>query len=414
MANYKKIIHNQILLSFIIYFIFAFIGCEVPKKKPFKPIIKPTLESKKEPEEEQKILTKKTILIGIFENYPKVTIYSDSKFTIKELNNSNNTELKSNGTHIVSVSQNKILINNKKYSSPLKLIPENSKQYLRVENKRYRGIIILRLNSRKRITVINEIGLEEYICGIMTKEVSPDWPIESLKAQAIVARTFALKSLSKHSKDGFNLCSKTHCQVYGGVDSEDERSNKAVYDTAGEVLMYDGQIISSFYHSSCGGCTEDVKNVWNSPQGKNPEFLTGVKCGFCEEDRWYNWNAALSFKMLYSNISNAGYRIGEIKRIKTVGNTSSDRVIDILIEHTKGKLWLTSHKFRMIINPNTVRSTNFKIKVKNKTAYLTGHGWGHGVGMCQWGARGMAFKGRNYKEILKYYYKGTKIEQLKD
>jgi stage II sporulation protein D len=220
--------------------------------------------------------------------------------------------------------------------------------------------------------------------------------------------------MDKHSKEDFNLCANTHCQVYGGASAEDERSDKAVFETWGEIIVYNGEIVNTLYHSSCGGYTEDVRNVWHDSDTENPEYLSSVKCGFCEDDKWYNWSAKISFAGITNRLKAGGYKVGSVKKVKTVGNTASGRVKQILIEHSKGKLWLFANKFRMLMNPNFIRSTNFTVRVKNNIVYFQGHGWGHGVGMCQWGAKGMAEKGWDYKKILKYYYKGSDVEQYKE
>ncbi|MDO8733922.1 MAG: SpoIID/LytB domain-containing protein, partial [Elusimicrobiota bacterium] len=339
----------------------------------------------------------------------RVSIGGEDVFTIIDIKTGEKFDMSDDNFYLVKISKGKIIFGKKQIASDIKIVPRRTDQKITVAGKRYKGNIILKINNRKKLTVINELGLEEYICGIMTKEVSPSWSFESLKAQAVVARTFAIKNLGKHGSNGFDLCSQTHCQVYGGFDSEDERSNTAVYDTAGEILKYNGEIINALYHSSCGGKTEDVRNVWNDSKTENPEYLTGVKCGFCGKDKWYNWSASILVKTVGSNLRSIGYKLGDVKKIKTVGRTSSDRVKEILVEHSKGKLWLRSNRFRMAMNPNIIRSANFTVKIKNGVAYFKGHGWGHGVGMCQWGAKGMAENGWDYKKILKHYYRGTEI-----
>jgi len=112
------------------------------------------------------------------------------------------------------------------------------------------------------MTVVNELELDDYLKGILPREVSFNWPMDSLKAQAVVSRTFALKNLKRHTSEGFNLCATVHCQVYGGRDAEKDETNRAVEDTHNEVLIYDDDLIGSFFHSNCGGRTETPGNVW--------------------------------------------------------------------------------------------------------------------------------------------------------
>ncbi|MBI5573876.1 MAG: SpoIID/LytB domain-containing protein [Elusimicrobia bacterium] len=398
MVNHKKIIFY---LSVAVFFT----GCAVPSRKP--PVIPPPpVAGEIKPSAPIKEII---IKIGIIESTDRVSIEGEDDFTIINIKTGEKFNMPADDIYILKTVKDKIIFGKKQFASDIKIIPRRTDQKITVDGKRYKGNIILRINNRKKLAVINELGLEEYICGIMTKEVSPSWSFESLNAQAVVARTYAIKNLGKHASSGFDLCSQTHCQVYGGFGSEDERSNKAVYNTAGEILKYNGEIINALYHSSCGGRTEDVKNVWNDSKTENPEYLMGVKCGFCEKDKWYNWSASISLKMIGSNLRSFGYKVGDVKKIKTAGRTSSDRVKEVLIEHSKGALWLRSNRFRMAMNPNVIRSTNFTVKIKSGVAYFRGHGWGHGVGMCQWGAKGMAEDGWNYKKILKHYYLGTEI-----
>ena len=417
MVNHKKIIFYLLLyiLHFTLYTFFT--GCAVPTRKP--PFIpRPPVAGEVKP---AKPLKEIIIKIGIIENTGDVAIGSEDDFHIAVIKTNEKIKMSGDNIYSVKISKGKIIFDKKQFSADIRIIPQNDKK-ITVGGKRYKGNIVLKINNRKKLTVINELYLEEYICGIMTKEVAPSWSFESLKAQAIVARTYVIKNLGKHGTNGFDLCSKTHCQVYGGADSEDERSNRAVYDTAGEILKYNGEIINSLYHSSCGGRTEDVRNVWSDSlpdrrqagKTENPEYLTGVKCGFCDKDKWYNWSSAISLKTVRDNLRSSGYKVGDVKKIKTVGRTSSDRVKEILVEHTKGVLWLRSNRFRMAMNPNIIRSANFTVKIKNGVAYFKGHGWGHGVGMCQWGAKGMAENGWNYKKILKHYYRGAEIKNLEE
>ncbi|MBN1384312.1 MAG: SpoIID/LytB domain-containing protein [Elusimicrobia bacterium] len=413
MADFKKII-----FYFLICILFA--GCHmlpVPEKRQVSitPVSVPVPERVDAAGKERKKADSKTIIkIGIIENSQGVAIGAESDFLVVDMETGDAlAEMSSDNIYSVKAGGGKIFLDKRQFRSKIRIKPKNSYSELSkisVNGKMYRGSIILRRQDKNRVSVINELGLEEYICGVVPCEVGPDWPLESLKAQAVVARTFALKNMGKHRKDGFNLCSKTHCQVYGGASRETEKTNKAVYETAGEVITYNGGIISSYYHASCAGYTEDVNNVWESFQSSNPEYLSSVKCKFCRDYRWYNWTYKILFDTLASRLRNAGYKVGKIESIRTIGRTSSGRIKQVLIKHSKGKLRIASGKFRMAMHPDKIRSTNFIVKCKNDVAYFKGHGWGHGVGMCQWGAKNMAEDGWSYKKILEHYYKGCKVE----
>jgi stage II sporulation protein D len=315
------------------------------------------------------------------------------------------------GRHEVFSRDSNIVIEGKEYPSGIKLMPAGRGCVASIDGKKYRGGIIFIAAPGDKLRVINQVGLEAYVCGIITKEISSDWPVESIKAQAVVARTYALKNPGKHSGEGYDLCARPHCQVYGGMDAETAVTNDAVKETAGEVLFYDGALASVFYHSSCGGRTEPAARLWRLDPSLI-KYLSGVKCGFCREDRWYNWTKKITFAELEDSLDKAGYSaVKKIKSIKTSGKSASGRVANVVIKYRKGTIVIPAHKFRLAAGPDSVRSTNFSVKTSGGAAYFTGHGWGHGIGMCQWGARGMAAAGYEYEKILKHYFPGCYIEK---
>ena len=172
-----------------------------------------------------------------------------------------------------------------------------------------------------RLTVINELGLEDYINGILSKEVNPDWPLESLKAQAVISRTYVLKNLRKHEKQGFDVCTETHCQVYGGVESEDKRTSAAVAATRAEVLVYKGELAQSLFHASCGGHTENPNCVWTW-ESDAPEYLKGVKDDFCADSPHQLWTSTVGAGFIGSKLIKSGYKVGSVKNITTSGRTA--------------------------------------------------------------------------------------------
>ena len=414
------------IVFYFIAFVFLISGCAVPEKKvswqrkkydqdqkisgrteiksavmidntaiPAEPLLpKPAVKEVK-------------IKIGIVQSSRSIDIGGSSGgILVVDAENGNIFELPGGGIYRAVVASGKLSFAGRLFRSGIKIISNAGNDGLIVNGRKYRGDILL-IRANYGITAINETGIEEYVCGVITEEISASWHVESIKAQAVVARTYAVKNAEKHKNEGFGLCNKQHCQMYGGMNAEDPVSNKAVYDTAGEILCYDGKVADTFYHSSCGGRTEDANKVW---QLKNeiPNYMKGIKCGFCETEPLHNWESRISLSSVASALRAAGLKIKKIKNIQTSGRTSSGRVRYVLIKNT-GTTTLSSHKFRMMIGTDIIKSTNFNLTVKNGIAYFAGHGWGHGVGMCQWGAKGLAENGREYKNILKYYYEGCEI-----
>jgi len=348
---------------------------------------------------------KEYIKVGILSNQKEITIASDKKYSF--ICNNNKYSL-SEGKIKVELKGNKAIILNKSYNLPIKFI--SSKCFL-VNNKIYRGNIIINHCSSGN-NIINELKIEDYLKGILPKEANSSWNLETLKAQAVISRTYALKNLGRHSKEGYDICSKVHCQVYGGASCETKNCNKAVHDTEKEVVLYNNELAQTFFHASCGGHTEDPKYVW---QWKNdtPPYLKGVKDNYCKDNPHKTWSTTFTEKDIRERLIKAGYKVGKIKKISTSGTTTGKAAKEIIIKHSKGTLKLNSYTFRCTISPDKIKSTLItKIKSKSKKFTFEGKGWGHKVGLCQWGAKTMGDKNFTYKQILKFYYPGTNIGKI--
>lgn len=353
-----------------------------------------------------KIIVPDTIKVGIILDASEVIVACDKKYNIKT--KEKNLEL-SAGKVDIKLQNGKVKIKNKVYSLPLKI---TSPSFIIVNKKIYRGNIIIRLSQKSKLNIINEVYIEDYLKGILPKEANSTWPIEALKTQAVISRSYVLKNLKKHSKDGFDVCSTVHCQVYGGASTETKVCNEAVVQTEAEVVTYDNKIAQTLFHSSCGGHTEDPKYVWNWTT-KTPPYLKGLKDKYCKENPNQNWTSAIKEQTIREKLTKAGYKVGKIKNIKTKGKTPGLAKEYIIIENTKATLKLNSYKFRITIDPWLIKSTMINSIKKQKDSFIfKGNGWGHKVGLCQWGSKFMADKGFSYKQILQFYYPSTDIEKV--
>ena len=277
-----------------------------------------------------------------------------------------------------------------------------------LNNLRFRGNIEIIKNPDQNLLVVNEIDVEDYLYGVLRTEVPYYWPLEVLKAQAVCARTFALYQNSINSKKDYDLTNDVYSQVYGGKSSEKFWTNRAVNKTFGEVLTYRGKIFPTYFHSTCGGHTENVTRVW----GGDLPPLGGVKDPFCKRSSHYRWKNTIKLNKIQNSLAAAGYKVGKISAITTDQRNASGRVQEVTIKGTKGTIGITGNKFRHLVGINLVKSTNFTVEIIPPNVKFSGLGWGHGVGLCQWGAYFMARKGHNYKQILEYYYPGSKIENI--
>lgn len=279
-----------------------------------------------------------------------------------------------------------------------------------VNNKPYRGLAELSV-ADKGILVVNQLPLEEYLVGLINCEISSAWPIEAVKAQAIIARTYALNRKMARSASPYHLESSVIDQVYDGCLIEDSRARRAVSETEGEVLTYGGGIIQAFYHSCCGGSTEASENVW----GTSFPYLKGVQCQYClTSPTGTAWEYRISLKEMEDRLSKAGYNVSGLYDIKVGGPNSRGRLKQVVLFASKGSVPISGELFRRAVGYGVIKSTRFTIKKSNNEFSFTGGGNGHGVGLCQWGAKQRALDGFGCEEILSYYYPGTELKKLSD
>ncbi|MCB4792713.1 MAG: SpoIID/LytB domain-containing protein [Elusimicrobia bacterium] len=353
-----------------------------------------------------------TVKIGILQDQKSFNVSCEGDYYASELKSGKREDVKSSDIYLVRGQGAKIRFNGFSFESPVRLMAKNPKDRVTIDGKHYRDSLLI-LCKDGRLSLVNELGLEDYIYGILPREVSPEWPLESLKAQAVISRTYALQNIGKHEKDDFDLCNTVHCQVYGGVESEDSRSNKAVEETRGEVIIFKDKLAHVFFHAACGGHTEDPNEVWNYGE-EVPKYLMGHTCRFCKNSPHNNWKNELSAEYIRKKLNTAGYDVGEIKRISGAGRTGSGRVRNLKVTGEKKSVAINAAKFRLFVDTYLIKSTYIdSIKKKGTKFVFAGSGWGHGVGMCQWGTKKMAEKGYDYKQILKYYFPKTSIEKWK-
>jgi stage II sporulation protein D len=310
---------------------------------------------------------------------------------------------------VVSASDTGIMFGQRglKFSKIRVIVPQGA--YILMDGRAFRGSVDIIRKDDSKLMAINRITLEEYLCGVLYNEISHRWPIESIKAQAIAARTFALYQARQNRLQDYDLTSDIYSQVYSGAASERWTTNKAVRMTAGKVLTYKGDIFPAYYHATCAGRTEDASNLWNI----DLLCLKSVACPYCKDSPHYKWTKQTPLKDLEKKLDESGYKIGRIKSVKVLSKTSSGRAdkLDIRDEADVSCV-ITAKDFRQMIGPNEVRSLNFEPSINQDKLVLNGLGWGHGAGMCQWGAKGQAEKGKKCEEILQSYYPDSEITNI--
>lgn len=286
----------------------------------------------------------------------------------------------------------------------------SSKAPIAINGKSYAGKIFIEKSSG-RFLVINRLDLETYLEGVIKNEMSVKWPLEALKAQTVLARTYAVKKIEQPRSEKYDLAATVEDQVYSGLRDQDPASLDAIKETEGEVLFYNSQLADVFYHSCCGGRTEAAEYVWG---GYGRTYLQPVKCDSCDQCPYYFWRypetGAISPQDLADRL---GFQGDAVSKIEIIDMSPSQRALKLKVELKSGRQTeISGSDFRLRLGRDLVRSTLFKIRQEPDGFIIFGSGSGHGVGLCQWGAKGMADQEKNYQEILERYFPGTKIKKI--
>lgn len=339
--------------------------------------------------------------------------------------------------------------------NPIQVIAEDG-SLVKINGKRYRGLAEVGFNSAGSLAGINELSMEEYLYGVVPRELPPNpyGELEAQKSQAVAARTYALAGLGKRSKDGYDLLPTTSDQVYGGYEAEHPVSNDAVDGTRGVVATYEGKLITAVFNSTSGGFSANNEDVWNSDptpylrgvpdaeRGKafenvptlevfknsaNSKSLRAASNGDFEADwsKYHRWNFEWTAEEMQDVVSEY-FKVdtGKVLEVNVTQRSDSGRALEIEFVTENGTFYEYKDKIRTALkyinasgNKASLLSTLFYIEpVKNNNTKevigykVYGGGWGHGVGLSQTGAMGMAVKGYTYDTILKHYYTGIDLE----
>lgn len=365
-----------------------------------------------------------------------------------------------------------------------------------IDNKLYRGMMGYNLSDSKLIS-INRVPLESYLYGVVPNEISASWGMESLKAQAVAARTYAVSNIKPNSSSGYDMEDNQNSQVYGGYNSEKLTTNVAVDETSGEMIYYNDNLIEAFYHSTSGGCTENSENIWYD----TVPYLRGVDDPYSNTSPYTTWQRVATKDYIISRLKNVNSRVNDVYDIILSKISDNERVMECIISTDIGDLTFKKEDIRAVLGYDFLYSSwftvstggsgiyiinadkyirdnkqndednedddeiiaaiagnlesdennqdlkqsveNFRTTLKGKTIltadetikatsnsvsvisskgitkltnnnngefYFDGRGWGHGIGMSQYGAKEMAAQGFTYDEILKHYYTGVEIK----
>ena len=278
-----------------------------------------------------------------------------------------------------------------------------SERPLRVNGRDYPAPLEL-LRNGDGITVVNELPLEDYLPGVLRAEAGDKYPREALRAQAIVARTYAAHQRIITAGKPYNILATTAHQQYWGRVPPASPVWDAVRDTAGQILLWEGEIFPAFYHTESGGYTEDPRTVFAA---RNMPALKPVMCPFSAGSPHYFWNLDLRLADISEALRRGGVDVGQVRRIMITERTPSLRAATVSVIGTRGQTQVRGNDFRRLLGYDTFKSTLFAVAIDGEMARFAGRGYGHGVGMCQAGAKVMADRGHSARQILEFYYPGT-------
>ncbi|MFH1336614.1 MAG: SpoIID/LytB domain-containing protein, partial [Candidatus Zixiibacteriota bacterium] len=315
--------------------------------------------------------------------------------------------------------------------SQVSFIPQADDQWLYLNGKPYRGVLEIKgIPDTKSLLVLNIVNLEDYLKGVVPAEIGKlnQTEMEALKAQAIASRTYALFQANQNRERKYDLEATVMDQTYSGAAVEDPQTNRAIQFTRGKVLTYKGKLICSYYSTNCGGKTEYIEEVWDKPQ--EPYLIPVDDDTFCFWSKNYNWEERWAKESLNKNIRtfldstriSSDKRWGDLLDLKIRERSPSGRVEWLDAVSDQGTYPLRADKIRWALRKGNgsnsiLPSTCFDLEIVRgeddsiKQVIARGRGNGHGVGMCQTGAIGMARAGYSCRDILLHYYTGVKITQ---
>jgi stage II sporulation protein D len=349
--------------------------------------------------------------VGIQEGINQVKVGSSTKALIRDGSGRPLGEIAPMNAFVAKSNQSKVNID--RWQAGQIWVEPTAGGYVFIGDRWYRGRALV-IPTSKGLTAVNYVDLEQYLYSVLGGEMSGSWPQEALKAQAVAARSYALYRRQRSASTLFDLGDTPTWQVYRGIKDESVGTQIAVNATREQVLIHQGQIIEAVFHSSAGGCTENVEDVWVQPLA----YLRSVREPFAEKSPVAQWTETFTQSELSSRIAN----VGTVVSIQPEKTTACGRVVSMRVEGDKGSRVLSGDALRDTLN---LRSTLFAVnpqiadpgtKSVNPSAsivfQINGRGFGHGLGMSQWGAQNLATQGASYQQILMFYYTNTQLAKI--
>jgi stage II sporulation protein D len=320
-------------------------------------------------------------------------------------------------------------------SAALRVIPDRT-DGLTISGRRYRGEALIIPRRAGRVSALNVVALEAYLLGVVPREIGrlPAAQIEATKAQAVAARTYAIGNLGGRESLGFDFHATVMDQVYGGIADEDSIVNRAVRETAGEILTYNGSPILAYYSSTCGGRTAAIEDSWTQREPlpylrSVSDRIPGTDEFYCSTSNRFQWSTRWTRAQLLevlgetlrTHTRGAVQAVGRIDDVRITDRNASERAtVRLTADGREHVLRADSVRWVLrpepgpaILNSSLLHGLDTELGPNGvESLEVAGGGWGHAIGMCQVGAMGRARAGHTYDQILRAYYTGVELRRL--
>lgn len=272
--------------------------------------------------------------------------------------------------------------------------------------------IRVRITGRQGRGSVVRIPIETYLTGVIGHEMSPGWPVEALKAQTVAARSYALYRMTQSRAEGrsYDVVDSQGDQVYRDAGRSTSYLKGIVNQTRGEVVWKSGRIVEAFFSSTCGGRSESARAAGLAADSPLNMCRSDK---YCESSPFRSWSFAVDGKEVARRLKRAGYRFQNVESVKVAKRNPSGYAHTVMVSGGGRRETISAKTFRNLMGNMRFKSLLFDVEKGAKDRFVfTGNGFGHGVGLCQYGAKEMAAERRNYQQILKQYYVGTELRRI--
>ncbi|MBR3632608.1 MAG: SpoIID/LytB domain-containing protein [Elusimicrobiaceae bacterium] len=350
-----------------------------------------------------------TVRVQLAEDLTKAQVQTSGRVYIYALNNSKKYKVSRPETIDILWRKGKLQIGALTSADTLVIEPDTN-VILTFQKNTYTGKFYL-IPAKNTFRVVEYTDLENYLLGVLPYEMSYSWPVEALKAQAVAARTYTLMQIQNNKKTDFDLYNDVRSQMYKGSAKVYDSVRQAVEGTQGKVLKYKGELFNTYYHANCGGGTDDAK-IWTGNKNATIKPLQGASCSTDSHSKSYTWSNTIALSSINKFVNKNGLS-GSVTKIKVQEKTHTKRAVTLQFTTKQGSKTLSCAQFRLAVGASLLKSCKITDISKHGSDFtFAGRGYGHGVGMCQDGAKGMAQEGKDYKQILSNYFPSSDLTTL--